>query len=188
MARAHLSNSSTFLSKTFALPVLLLFTTVFSATVLPGSIDEIGISANNAISLNGKLAVLYGVSVPIARSKCLEGEDLWPCGGTATLRFNELVSNPELQCTRVDSIPDQELVRCRIGELDVAEKLISEGWAVTVSGSDTYSDHERSAKFMQLGVWRKGFNPPSDWRNYPQTTIDAVEDLQCSVCAIRKQN
>ena len=149
--------------------------------------DAVRLLVDNAFEFQGQRIVLHGVSVPTATAKCLVEEKNWPCGATATLRFNELLEPSSLDCEFIEELENVTLARCRSSGLDIAHQLVSEGWAVAVEGESDYDQAESQARVQGLGIWRGHFSPPNQWRQYPQTNFNPYLDLECSVCAIRKQ-
>ena len=142
---------------------------------------------NNVIEHNGHRLVLYGVVVPASTLKCFNGNKMWPCGASATLRLHELLQQDALICNLLESDQTQQFARCRLADLDIARQLVLEGWALAAAGVDEYHAAEKSAKNLSVGLWKDNFSPPEDWRNYPSLQYDLVEDLLCSTCATRRQ-
>ena len=173
------------LLRNITLCVLILFGSGFAQ-----AFGETGtrIVRGNAIEIDGTLMLLYGVSVPTAKSKCLSGQSQWPCGATATLRLNKLLKDPSLQCELVGHSEEVPLTKCRTNLGDIAKQLVTEGWAITVNGNISYMAQEQIAQLNQAGMWREHFEPPLQWREYPETSIDLILDLQCSECAVRRAN
>lgn len=169
------------------------FLVAASITLLSGHIPaadnltQIRVLKNNALEVNGEEIILFGIAVPIATEKCRLAENQWPCGASATLRLSKIFNSAPFTCIRLEETPSTPLVRCSNSEFDIAEQLVLEGWAVTVADNLEYEQQEKNAKAQQVGIWRDGYSPPQRWRSYPNLEIDPIEDLQCSVCAARKQ-
>ncbi len=151
-----------------------------------GSCDEIKLLADNSIEYQGQKIILTGISVPHSTAKCLLEGKKWPCGATATLRLNELLKKVPLECEFEQDFEGVTLARCKHADVDLATQLLTEGWAVTVGEYAEYEFAQNRAKQQQLGIWRGGFVPPDQWRQYPETLLNPYLDLICSVCAERK--
>ena len=142
---------------------------------------------DNALEVNGKKVVLYGIAIPGPKTKCIAKQAQWPCGATATLKLATTLSFAPFSCVPVSEIGTVPLVRCANREFDVADWLVREGWAVTVVDGQEYSRQEQIARHRQAGIWMDGFEAPEEWRVYPTLEINFLEDLECSECAARKQ-
>ncbi len=142
---------------------------------------------DNTLKVQDNRIVLYGIHVPKPTEHCIADGESWPCGAAATLRLNELIKSTSFNCTAVLELESASLARCQLGDTDLAHFLVEEGWAVTVDTASTYTRMEHRARENQLGIWRGGFSPPAEWRQYPDIAFDPYVDLQCSSCAARKQ-
>ena len=156
-------------------------------TMVAQSSDTVRVLRDNAIEIKGEKLVLYGIAVPNATAKCLEGEAQWPCGATATLRLYNLLKDSPLSCERLENSSKAPLARCRNSQFDIAEQLVLEGWALAVGDNEDFVDGERQAKLGKVGIWRDNYSPPLEWRQYPQSQFNPILDLLCSSCAVRKQ-
>ena len=158
-----------------------------TVTTVAQSSDTVRVLRDNTIEVKGEKLVLYGIAVPNATAKCLEGEAQWPCGATATLRLNDLLKGSPLSCEKLKNSSETPLVRCRNSQFDIAEQLLLEGWALAVGDDENFVDGERQAKLGKVGIWRDDYSPPPEWRQYPQSQFNPILDLLCSSCAVRKQ-
>ena len=168
-------------------PKFLLAVALATVTIIAHSSDTVRVLRDNAIEVRGEKLVLYGIAVPKATAKCLEGEAQWPCGATATLRLYDLLKDFRLSCEKLKDSSETPLARCRNSQFDIAKQLVLEGWALAVGDSVDYVDEERQAKLGKMGIWRDDYSPPPEWRQYPQSQINPILDLLCSSCAVRKQ-
>ena len=155
--------------------------------VLSEPVDSARVLKNNALKLNNERFILYGAVIPTSTSKCSEGESLWPCGARATLTLHSLLQDELLNCESIDNSSKLPLVRCYVGASDIAQLLINDGLAIVPKVHSEYRLSEISAKSRQVGIWRGGFSPPQEWRDYPTLSIDPIAELMCSECAVRKQ-
>ncbi len=142
---------------------------------------------NNAIEVNGEKLILFGIAIPTATDKCEPSEKQWPCGASATLRLASIFKSAPFSCIRMEESANAPLARCSNSQFDIAEQLVSEGWAITVVDNLEYVTQEQDAEKKQVGIWRDGYSPPQHWRMYPNLEFDPIEDLKCSACAVRKQ-
>lgn len=169
------------------------FLAAASITLLSGhvpaadNLTQIRVLKNNALEVNGEEIILFGIAVPTATEKCRLAASQWPCGASATLRLSTIFNSAPFTCIRLEDEQSTPLARCSNEEFDIAEQLVLEGWAVTVADNMVYARQEKDAKDRQVGIWRDGYSPPQRWRSYPNLEIDPIKDLQCSVCAARKE-
>ena len=168
--------------------LFLLFACFAATSIAFGGTNDVRLMPDNSLKIEGNKIALFGVSVPTATVKCLVNENKWPCGAAATLRLNELVQQSALKCESILELENISLARCSHDASDVARQLVKEGWALAVSPESEYSEAETHAKSLQLGIWRGGFLPPQEWRQYPDdTSLNPYLDLLCSICAERKR-
>ena len=168
-------------------PKFLLAVVLATVTIISQSSDTVRVLRDNAIEVRGEKLVLYGIAVPNATAKCLEGEAQWPCGATATLRLYDLLKVSPLSCEKLEDSSEAPLARCRNSQFDIAKQLVLEGWALAVDENEDFVDGERQAKLGKVGIWRDDYSPPPEWRQYPQSQFNPILDLLCSSCAVRKQ-
>ncbi len=168
-------------------PKFLLAVALATVTIIAYSSDTVRVLRDNAIEVRGEKLVLYGIAVPKATAKCLEGETQWPCGATATLRLYDLLKDSRLSCEKLKDFSETPLARCRNSQFDIANQLVLEGWALAVGDNEEFVDGERQAKLGKVGIWRDDYSPPPEWRQYPQSQFNPILDLLCSSCAVRKQ-
>ena len=165
---------------------------IFFASVLSFSVsgaanpNSIRILKNNAIEVNGEKLLLHGIAIPSSTTKCFVNDVAWICGAKATLRLNDVLKQSQISCEFVRNSQNMPLAKCRNAETDIAQILVSEGWAITVHTGKHYLDEELRARNQKLGIWKDGFVPPENWRNYPSLEFEPFSDLLCSVCEARK--
>ena len=166
-------------------PLLVLICTFFSVPNTYAQSQTARIIKGNALNINGAIVILHSAVVPTASSRCDDGERVWPCGAAATLRLNKLIQDSTITCKPVSHATP--ISRCQNLEVDIAMQLVKEGWAVVATESSEYLQEETHARTNSLGIWRGGFSPPENWRNYPDLKFNPIADLLCSSCAQRKQ-
>ena len=155
--------------------------------LLADSTPRVHLLKNNALEIEGQKMILFGVAIPTATEKCFSEDKQWPCGASATLRLSAIFNDTPFTCVQQSNDSNTPLVKCSNSSFDIAEQLVLEGWALSVIGSEEYAVQENIAASQLAGIWKSGFSPPDDWRTYPDLDFDPIQDLQCSVCAIRKQ-
>jgi endonuclease YncB( thermonuclease family) len=79
------------------------------------------------------------------------------CADRATSYLQLLVKGRTVVCDRAGMAEDGvEIGRCRIGDTDISEQLIRQGWAAAVPASDKrLMVAEAAAKVQKLGIWRE---------------------------------
>jgi endonuclease YncB( thermonuclease family) len=98
----------------------------------------------------------------------------WSCGREASRAFAEHVRGRTLSCIgQGHDRYGRTLATCRIGEADVAEWLVTNGWAFDTGrfGLGRYAGLERDAANAKRGAWSGRFDKPWQWR--PEHTVPA---------------
>lgn len=169
------------------LSLLLFFASVLSLSISgAANANSIRILKNNALEVNGEKLLLHGIVVPSSTTKCVVNDSAWICGAKATLRLNDVLKQSQVACEFVKNSQNLPLAKCQNAKIDIAQILVSEGWAITVHTGEHYLDDEVRARKQMLGIWKDGFVPPENWRNYPNLDFEPFSDLLCSVCEARK--
>ncbi|MBC7770492.1 MAG: thermonuclease family protein [Phycisphaerales bacterium] len=111
-----------------------------------------------------------GIDSPVQGSMCGD-VNIYRAAGNA---LREVTASGEVRC-RISDQPDtkgRDMAQCRVGETDLNEYMVSQGWARDwpLHSNGAYADEEAAARAAQLGVW--GPSCPSDmWgdeRDYSQ--------------------
>ncbi|MBK1623029.1 thermonuclease family protein [Afifella marina] len=112
---------------------------------------------------SGKHSVrLAGIEPLAPDARC--GEPAWPCGMMGRSALRRLVRARAIDCTipaGAEALP--ETTSCRLGDADLGEWLVSQGWAK--AASSRYQDAEEAAKRYKRGQWstqRLGFTPDAE--------------------------
>ncbi|MDE0310110.1 MAG: hypothetical protein OXI60_09810 [Acidiferrobacterales bacterium] len=172
---------------TLFLLTAILLTALTISILYADDAPAVRVLTDNAIEVNGERIILSGIAIPTATVMCEAEEKQWPCGASATLRLSSILKSALLSCVRLEESAALPLARCANSQFDIAGQLVMEGWAITVADDSEYATQERYAEQRQLGLWRDGYSPPQHWRRYPDSEFDFVKDLQCSICAVRRQ-
>ena len=116
----------------------------------------------DSLVVNGVEIRLRGVDAPEGRQTCRRGGQDWACGKQATKRLAARISGRAVQCAGAEyDKHDRLLGVCHIGEDDLNEWLVAEGWAVAL---DSYQAAEARARSEGKGIWQGSFQRPSAWR------------------------
>ncbi|MEX2450036.1 MAG: thermonuclease family protein [Rhodospirillales bacterium] len=105
---------------------------------------------------------IFGIDAPEAGQTCTHEGKSWNCGQEATFALTYMVSPHWIECKKRGSAgPGVVLATCYTGPYDVAAKMVSEGWALSLrSASLDYADEETAARRARKGVWRGTVVPP----------------------------
>jgi endonuclease YncB( thermonuclease family) len=99
-----------------------------------------------------------GLTLPAPGTICKRLDGLAvSCADRAASYLQLLVKGRTVACDRLGKDADgTDLGRCRIGEADVAEQMIRQGWASAASTDDANLKRaEASARQQKLGIWRE---------------------------------
>lgn len=127
------------------------------ATVVDGDGLEIG----------GTKIRIFGIDAPEIDQYCQRDDRTrWRCGHYASVELDRLVASREVTCTvRTVDQYDRLVAVCRVGDADVAEPQVRNGWAVAYRKfTKDYADEEDAARAAKRGLWAGGFEMPWIWR------------------------
>jgi endonuclease YncB( thermonuclease family) len=118
------------------------------------------VDASGTIRADGHNVDLYG-AVLIRRDRiCASPEGArWTCGQRAFMATRALVEGQPLSCSFRQAEGALKAV-CWVGDNDVTESLLSQGWAELAEGvtEESYVEAEASARRIKAGIWGDG--PP----------------------------
>lgn len=121
----------------------------------------------DTLEIAGEKIRLRGIDAPEIGQTCRtrKGRDQ-QCGELARQALAAIVENQTVACKGGRRDPDGAIVAvCRIGWLDVGEKMVLDGWALAdPQDGKTYARAESFAKARREGLWRSEFVAPWEWR------------------------
>jgi endonuclease YncB( thermonuclease family) len=122
--------------------------------------QHVRIDPNGVIYADGHRLNLYG-AVLIGRNRiCTSSEGArWACGQRAFVALRNLMEGKSITCM-FKHVTEPPKAACSIGDKDVAQFLLSEGWADLQEGvtEDIYVEAHTSAQSRKAGIWADG--PP----------------------------
>lgn len=105
---------------------------------------------------------LLGMDAPEIDQTCDNGFAIYACGREASERLRQLVGEREVSCrTKRKDRYGRFLASCRVGDIDLAARMVETGWAVA---SGDYDIAEMRARTARRGIWAGEFERPGDWR------------------------
>jgi endonuclease YncB( thermonuclease family) len=111
------------------------------------------ISSGDTIRVGPRRVRFDGIETPRARAMCGEVN----AQREATDALRSFIRSEEVRCAISDLPDDQgrDIARCRVGDADVAEYMVANGWArdVPAQSNGAYADEEAAAREAQRGVW-----------------------------------
>lgn len=122
---------------------------------------------------------LYGIDAPEARQLCFlplyDGQIAYKCGLIARVKLAKIIGEQSLSCQPLDRDRYGRLVAWCVlpdGEMDVAEVLVRQGWAIVLRDNEQiapnrierYAAAQAMAKEDRLGLWQTEFEIPARWR------------------------
>jgi endonuclease YncB( thermonuclease family) len=118
------------------------------------------VDAGGTIRADGHNLDLYG-AVLIRRDRiCASPEGArWTCGQRAFMAMRQLVEGQPISCSFRQAAGAPKAV-CWVGDNDVTESLLSQGWAELAEGvtEESYVEALASARRSKAGIWGDG--PP----------------------------
>jgi endonuclease YncB( thermonuclease family) len=118
------------------------------------------VDVSGSIRADGHNLELYG-AVLIRRNKiCTSTEGArWTCGQHAYIALRNLLDGKSITCSfKHITVPPKAI--CRVADSDVAQTLLSQGWAELADGvtDKPYVEALLSAQSRKAGIWGEG--PP----------------------------
>lgn len=113
---------------------------------------------------------LDGIDAPEAEQTCTRGGTPWACGLDARWALANRIGRNWVTCvpqTAPGVTPARALCYLAgVGQLDVGEWLVAEGWALALEGpGDRYQGAQAAAQGAGKGLWQGAFMAPWDWRS-----------------------
>lgn len=128
--------------------------------------------------LDGDSLIFDGLELRLFNIDAFETEQLcrdssgaeYRCGIEATKALVQIIAGRSVTCEgRIRDRYGRPLVRCRIGDLDLAEAMVLSGWAVAEWRAD-YKPEQEMARAARAGAWSGTFERPRLWRKaHPRT-------------------
>jgi endonuclease YncB( thermonuclease family) len=122
--------------------------------------ERVRIDMSGVIYADGHSLSLYGVAL-IPRNKICNPPDgvRWACGQRAFVALRNLLEGKSIACT-FKHIAGPPKAACSVGDDDVAQVLLTQGWADLAEGvsEESYVEAHSSAQSRKAGIWADG--PP----------------------------
>jgi endonuclease YncB( thermonuclease family) len=102
---------------------------------------------------------LYGME-PVRRNPICAPEGVrWACGQRAFIAMRGLLEGQSISCSFIAATGSPKAV-CWVGDTDVTQWLLSQGWAELAEGvtDESYVEAAASARRRKAGIWGDG--PP----------------------------
>lgn len=112
------------------------------------------------LEIGGTRHRLSGIVAPRSEQLCVDhGGQSWDCGRQALGALQALVAGTPVLCR--PRAGGDDLADCFVGGKSLSELMVRKGWALACrSGRADYSGTEDNPRFLALGLWRGGFEPP----------------------------
>ena len=124
----------------------------------------------DTLEFAGQRVDLFGIDAPEAAQTCGAAAAAWNCGLEARWALINRIGRNWVTCVPLDGDGAGARVAvcylAGVGQLDVAEWLAAQGWALadrTQGGA--YLGQEAAAQAARKGLWRGAFEAPWDWRD-----------------------
>ena len=127
----------------------------------------------DSIVIDGQELRLFNIDAFETNQPCWRADGTeYACGIEATRALTEIIAGRSVTCT--GTIRDRygrPLVRCSIGDLDLAEAMVLSGWALAEWRTD-YKPEQEIAKVARAGAWSGTFERPKFWRkSHPRSGV-----------------
>lgn len=125
----------------------------------------------DTLDIHGQRIRLHGIDAPESQQSCIKDGKLWRCGQAAALALSDWLGSATVTCRQTDVDRYKRVVaRCAKDGRDVADYLVSEGWALDWPrySKGEYGGAQEAAKRAGKGVWAGEFTVPWEWRRSPR--------------------
>lgn len=107
----------------------------------------------------------------------------WPCGTRARTFLRGIIRQFKISCAKIEELgPQQLLVTCEKGKLDLSTQLLRFGWVdPTPDAPEELKELAAQAKATKIGKWKTEWLvdvPARDWENAPTAALPGLEELQ----------
>jgi endonuclease YncB( thermonuclease family) len=122
--------------------------------------ERVRVDMNGLIYADGRSLNLYGaVFIPRNRICTSPQGARWACGQRAFMALRNLLEGKPIAC-RFKHMADVPKAACSVGDDDIAQFLLAEGWAELAEGvtEEIYVGAHTSARRRKAGIWADG--PP----------------------------
>jgi endonuclease YncB( thermonuclease family) len=140
----------------------------FAASDAPARITgRAAVIDGDTLDIGGRYIRLFGIDAPGGPQSCRDERGAgYPCGRQAAGALQTKIGLRTIACDpRGVDRPDRIPAVCRLGDEDLGEWMVRQGWALAAHGEGRdYLRAEALAKSERLGLWAGEFMSPSDWR------------------------
>ena len=121
---------------------------------------------SDRFSIGDRIFQLNGVDGFEPHQFCFVDGRPWACGSSAIRALQTLLGPAVVTCNPTGEIAGEvEFAVCTIGEDDIADIVVKEGWALAYSPQSTaYVDAQEQARARDVGVWQGAFVEPWTYR------------------------
>ena len=120
---------------------------------------RVRVEAVGTIRADGHNLDLYGLELVRRNRICAPEGVRWACGQRAFIAMRGLLERQSISCSFIAAAGSPKAV-CWVGDTDVTEWLLRQGWAELAEGvtDETYAEAAASARRRRVGIWGDG--PP----------------------------
>jgi endonuclease YncB( thermonuclease family) len=120
---------------------------------------RVRVEAGGTIRADGHNLDLYGMELVRRNRICAPEGVRWACGQRAFIAMRGLLEGQSISCRFLAAVGSPKAV-CLVGDTDVTQWLLSQGWAELAEGitDENYVEAVGSARRRKAGIWSDG--PP----------------------------
>lgn len=146
-----------------ALLSVLLSSAAAAADVRSGAAKAV---SGDTLEIGGQTVELHGIDAPELDAKCIEWRGTrqvnFPCGLHAKAYLMSLVAGEEVACVAAEQSGGRAI--CYARGIDLAEALVSAGWALACDYANRYISVGNDARTAKIGMWSGNFTLPNRCR------------------------
>ncbi len=121
----------------------------------------------DTLVISGQVIRLNGIEAPELTQACRNARRRrWRCGRASRQALSKIVGSQKVSCSNLRNNSNGfKTGTCRIGEDDIAMRLLRRGHAVsTASSYGSYSTEEAAARSAKVGIWSGSAQSPEEFR------------------------
>ncbi len=147
-------------------------TTNGTLQVISGRAD---VTDGDSLRIGAERIRLFGIDALEGKQTCNYRGEEWACGRSSRKALERAIGNKLVACTVYDTDRYKRAVSiCRVGEIDLNEAQVRNGWAVAYTQYSTrYVEAEKDAHANNRGIWRSEFERPHEYRKHIREVNEA---------------